>query len=57
LLSLARRKNESIIIGDDIIVTVLDFENGKVKFSVKAPSHIKIHRKERHGLPALESNG
>jgi carbon storage regulator len=56
LLSLARRRNESIIIGDDIIVTVIDFENGKVKFSVKAPGRIKIHRKKRHALPIQESN-
>ena len=57
MLSLARRKNESIIIGDDIVVTVIDFDKGKVRFSIKAPGRVKIHRKERHLLPTLESNG
>lgn len=46
MLVLARRKEESIIIGDDIVVTVLGIEGEKVKLGIEAPNQVRIWRKE-----------
>lgn len=46
MLVISRKKNESLLIGDDIEVTVTQIENGSVKIAIKAPKKIKILRKE-----------
>ncbi|MBS4538143.1 carbon storage regulator CsrA [Clostridium sp. D2Q-11] len=46
MLILSRKKEESIIIGDNIEIVVTDIEDGKVKLGIKAPKNIDIHRKE-----------
>jgi len=46
MLVLARRKEESIVIGDDIVVTVLGIEGEKVKLGIEAPNQVRIWRKE-----------
>jgi carbon storage regulator len=46
LLVLARRKEESIIIGDNIVVTILGVEGEKVKLGIEAPNDVRIWRKE-----------
>ena len=46
MLVLARKINESIIIGDDIEVVVLEVQGEQVKLGINAPKSIKIYRKE-----------
>ena len=46
MLVLSRRKNESIVINDNIIVVVVDVRGDKVRLGVKAPSDVTVHRKE-----------
>ena len=47
MLVLTRQRNESIIIGDDIIVTVLEIRaDGQVRLGINAPIQIPIHRQE-----------
>lgn len=46
MLVLARRLNESIMIGDDIEVVVIDIKGDQVKLGIKAPRKITVHRKE-----------
>lgn len=46
MLVLARRLNESIIIGDEIEVVVIDIKGDQVKLGIKAPKKISVHRKE-----------
>lgn len=46
MLVLARKNNESIHIGDDIVITVLSIEGGKVKLGVQAPEGVKLLRGE-----------
>lgn len=46
MLILSRKKNESIIIGDDIEIMVTDVRGENVKLGVNAPRHISVHRKE-----------
>lgn len=46
MLVLARKLNESIMIGDDIEVVVIDIKGDQVKLGIKAPKKITVHRKE-----------
>ena len=46
MLVLARKLNESIMIGDDIEIVVIDIKGDQVKLGVKAPRDITVHRKE-----------
>lgn len=46
MLVLSRHRDETIIIGDDIELTVVDIRGDKVRLGIKAPSHIAVHRKE-----------
>lgn len=46
MLVLSRQKDETIIIGDDIEITVVDIRGDKVRLGVSAPKHVSVHRKE-----------
>ena len=46
MLVLARRLNESIMIGDEIEVVVIDIKGDQVKLGIKAPRKVTVHRKE-----------
>lgn len=46
MLALSRKQNESIIIGNDIEVTILDVKSDQVKIGINAPKHVGIYRKE-----------
>jgi len=46
MLVLSRKINESIMIGDQIEVIVLDVRDGHVKLGIKAPREISVHRQE-----------
>ncbi len=43
---LSRQKDESIIIGDDVEVTIVDVRGDKVRLGINAPRSISVHRKE-----------
>jgi carbon storage regulator len=46
MLVLSRQKDESIIIGDDVEVTIVDVRGDKVRLGITAPKEITVHRKE-----------
>ncbi len=46
MLILSRKKEESIIIDDNIEIMVVHIDEDKVKLGIKAPRNIEIHRKE-----------
>jgi carbon storage regulator len=46
MLVLSRKKNESIVINDNIVVTVIDIRGDKVRLGFTAPNDVPIHRKE-----------
>lgn len=46
MLALARKVNESIIIGNDIEIIVLEIKGDQIKLGVKAPKSVPIYRKE-----------
>jgi len=41
-----RKKGESIIIGDDIIVTVVEIRDDKVRLGIEHPAEVPVHRQE-----------
>jgi len=46
MLVLSRQRDETIMIGDDVEITVVDIRGDKVRLGITAPSHIPVHRKE-----------
>jgi carbon storage regulator len=46
MLVLSRHRDESIIINDNIIVTIVDIRGDKVRLGIQAPSNIPVHRQE-----------
>jgi carbon storage regulator len=46
MLVLSRKKNESIIINDNITVTVIEIRGDKVRLGIEAPKHVTVHRRE-----------
>ncbi len=46
MLVLSRKAEESMFIGDNIKITVLDIRGGQVRIGITAPQDIKIHREE-----------
>jgi len=46
MLVLSRGKDESIIIGDDIEITITDIRGDKVRLGIRAPRSVSVHRKE-----------
>ncbi len=46
MLVLSRKRDESIIIGDDVVITIVDIKGEQVKIGVAAPKTVSIHRKE-----------
>ena len=56
MLILERKIEESIMIGDEVIIKVLDIDNGQVKFGIEAPVEIAVHRKEVYKQIQLEAD-
>ncbi|MEJ2756528.1 MAG: carbon storage regulator CsrA [Gammaproteobacteria bacterium] len=46
MLILTRRQGETLMIGDEITVTVLSVKGNQVRIGVEAPKHVPVHRKE-----------
>ena len=65
MLVLSRKKNESIIINDDITIVVVEIRGDKVRLGVEAPKEVPVHRREvydaihrstdENGAPTKES--
>jgi carbon storage regulator len=46
MLVLSRQRDESIIIGDNVVVTIVDIRGDKVRLGIEAPCEIPVHRQE-----------
>ena len=46
MLVLSRKKNESIVINDDITIVVVDVRGDRVRLGVQAPKDVPVHRNE-----------
>ena len=50
MLVLSRKRNETIIIGDDIRIVVVEIRGDKVRLGIEAPPEVTVHRKEIYEL-------
>jgi carbon storage regulator len=46
MLVLSRQRDESIMIGDDIVIRIVDIRGDKVRIGIEAPSEVAVHREE-----------
>jgi len=46
MLVLSRHRDESIMIGDNVVVTIVDIRGDKVRLGIDAPQDIPVHRQE-----------
>lgn len=46
MLALSRKKNESIVINNDVEITILDIKGDQVKIGITAPKSVPVYRKE-----------
>jgi carbon storage regulator len=46
MLVLSRKKNESIIINENVVITVVDVRGDKVRIGIEAPRDVTVHRQE-----------
>ena len=57
MLVLSRKTNESIVIGENIVITVLDIRGDKVRLGVAAPREVAVHRREVYDkIKSLETS-
>ncbi len=55
MLVLSRQRDETIVIGDDIEITIVDIRGEKVRLGINAPPHVPVHRKEVYEAIKRES--
>ena len=55
MLALSRKKNEALVINNDIEITILDIRGDQVKIGISAPKDVPIYRKEVY-LQIREAN-
>ena len=46
MLVLSRKKNESIVINDNITIVIVEIRGDKVRLGIEAPKDVPVHRKE-----------
>ena len=55
LLVLSRRRDQTLVIGDNVEVTVLEIKGGQVRLGINAPKAVPVHRGEIHAKVIEES--
>ena len=56
MLVLSRQRDESIIIGDNIVITIVDIRGDKVRLGIEAPKEVPVHRQEVYDAIQRENN-
>lgn len=55
MLVLSRKKNESIVVNDSIVITVVEIRGDKVRLGIEAPREVPIHRSEVRDAMAAQA--
>ena len=55
MLVLSRKKNESIVVDDSIVITVVEIRGDKVRLGIEAPREVPIHRSEVRDAIAVQA--
>ena len=56
MLVLSRKESETIVIGDNVMVTVKEIKGNRVRLSIEAPRHVRVKRVELKGEPGDENS-
>lgn len=56
MLILTRRAGETLMVGDDVTITVLGVKGNQVRIGVNAPKHVSVHREEIYQRIQREKN-
>ena len=56
MLVLSRHRDESIMIGDNIVITIVDIRGDKVRIGIQAPTNVPVHREEIYEAIQRESS-
>jgi len=57
MLVLSRQRDESIMIGDHIVITIVDIRGDKVRLGIQAPAEVPVHRQEVYEAIKRENSG
>ena len=57
MLILTRKVNESLLVGDDIKLTVLGIKGGQIRIGISAPRDVAVHRQEIYDRIQQEKQG
>jgi carbon storage regulator len=57
MLVLSRQRDESIVIGDNVVVTIVDIRGDKVRLGIQAPEEVPVHRQEVYEAIQREHRG
>ena len=57
MLVLSRKKDEKIVIGDNITLMVIEIRGDKVRLGIDAPKEVSVHREEVYNAIQRERNG
>ena len=57
MLVLSRYKDQSIYIGDDIVITVVDVRGDRIRIGIEAPANVPVHRQEIYEAIKREQGG
>ena len=57
MLVLSRQRDESVMIGDKVVVTIVDIRGDKVRLGIEAPNEIPVHRQEVDEAIQKENQG
>jgi len=57
MLVLSRYKDQQIMIGDDVVITIVDIRGDKVRLGIEAPSDVQVHRAEIYEAIQREAKG
>lgn len=57
MLVLSRKRDEQVVIGDDIVVTVVEIRGDRVRLGISAPRDVPVHRREVYEVIRREKGG
>jgi len=46
MLVLSRKRDQQIVVGDNVVITIVEIRGDKVRLGIEAPAHVPVHRSE-----------